>query len=132
MSPSRLTQAKADAKPGRRAAERAGRRAEAVASLSLRLKGYRILARNWRSPAGEIDLIARRGRLLVFVEVKYRMRPAAAPPQATPRQWARIACAAATFVAARPALHGHRWRFDLVQCAPRRWPKQVEDVWRAR
>jgi putative endonuclease len=56
----------------RRAGYRQGLRAETIAALFLRLKGYRILARRFTSPVGEIDLVARRGTSLVFVEVKAR------------------------------------------------------------
>ena len=56
----------------RRRAERGGRRAEALAALWLRLKGWTILARRVRTPVGEVDLIARRGRTIAFVEVKAR------------------------------------------------------------
>ena len=56
----------------RRQARARGRLAEAAAALLLRLKGYRILERNWRSPAGEIDIVARRRHTLAFIEVKHR------------------------------------------------------------
>ena len=79
----------------RRLAERRGRRAETLAAWYLRLKGYRILARRYRTPVGEIDLIVRRGRLVAFVEVKRRpteaeaaeavTRPAAGASPAPPR-----------------------------------------------
>ncbi len=61
----------------RRQAERLGRVAEAKAAMLLRLKGYRISAQRWKSPAGEIDLIARRGSAVAFVEVKARASAAA-------------------------------------------------------
>ena len=109
-----------------------GRRAEGVCVAILRLKGYRILARNWRSPQGEIDIIAMRFGVLVFCEVKYRPSLAAAQQAAGPRQWQRISAAASAFCAKRPHLARCRWRFDLMACAPRQWPKHIEDVWRAR
>ena len=111
---------------------RAGRRAESVCAIVLQLKGYRILARNWRSPQGEIDIIAMRFGVLVFCEVKYRPILAAAQQAAGPRQWQRISAAASAFCAKRPHLAKHRWRFDLMACTPRQWPKHIEDVWRAR
>src|SRR5690606_20781701 len=58
--------------PDRRRAERAGRRAETLAALFLRLKLYRIVAMRYKTPVGEIDIVARRGRMLVLVEVKQR------------------------------------------------------------
>lgn len=110
----------------------AGRRSEGICVILLRLKGYRILARNWRSRQGEIDIIAARFGVLVFCEVKYRPTVTGAQHAASPRQWQRISAAAAVFCAKRPHLAGHRWRFDLMACAPRQWPKHIEDVWRAR
>ena len=56
----------------RAVAERRGRRGEGFASLWLRLQGWRVLARRVKTPRGEIDLIARRGHTLAFIEVKWR------------------------------------------------------------
>ncbi|MEK9708822.1 MAG: YraN family protein [Alphaproteobacteria bacterium] len=69
-------------------ADRRGHFAERIACWWLRLAGYQIVARRWRAVTGEIDLIAKRRRLLVFVEVKYRFdsQHIAAP---TPRQCQR-------------------------------------------
>ena len=68
-------------------AHRRGRRAERVAIFWLRVKGYRIVARNLRLPQGEIDVVARRGRILVFIEVKYRADIGLAQDAVTARQW---------------------------------------------
>src|SRR5262245_25374228 len=86
-----------------------GRRAERIACWLLRLKGYRILAVNWRCPAGEVDILARRGRVLAAVEVKRRSGGLVAGEAAgdaalfaiSPRQQARVARAAAVFVSRR-------------------------------
>ena len=107
---------------GRRARELAGRRAEAVAALLLGLKGYRILARRFACPVGEIDLVARRGDLLLFVEVKGRRAGEGPALEALGRrQQERIARAAGLFVQRRPELAGLAQRFDVVAVAPRRW-----------
>jgi putative endonuclease len=66
------------------------------------VKGYRIVARNLRSPQGEIDVVVRRGRVLVFIEMKYRADIGLAQDAVTARQWQRIARAAAQFVGAPP------------------------------
>ena len=87
-------------KTAKTAAVKAGRVAEMVAALYLRAKGYRIIARNLQTPVGEIDIVARRGHLLVFVEVKYR-NEVFGPEVIANRQWQRIARAAAYMVAAR-------------------------------
>lgn len=114
----------------KRAEERAGRAAETVAGVLLRLKGYRVLARRFRGMRGEIDLIARRGAVLAFVEVKRRPTAAAAAESVTPRQRARIAAAAEEFVAARPRLSGLGIRFDAILIAPKKFPRHLVDAWR--
>ncbi|MEC8280741.1 MAG: YraN family protein [Pseudomonadota bacterium] len=109
----------------RRQRWRRGRRAEALAVLWLRLKGYRILARNFRVPVGEIDVIAGRGRILALVEVKARADLATALAAVAPRQWQRIARAATWFAAA-----DRDWRFDLMVIRPWRRPRHLVDAWR--
>lgn len=113
-----------------RAAHASGLRAEALAALFLQLKGYRILARRMKTRAGEIDLVVRRGRSLVFVEVKARGDMEAAAEALQMRQRARLVRAAELFIGARPALMNLDVRFDLVLVAPRRWPRHLPDAWR--
>lgn len=114
----------------RRAAERRGRGAEAAAAWLLRLKGYRILARHLRTPVGEIDLIARRGRVLALIEVKTRATRDQAAAAVSPRQRQRIARAAQAFLARRPDLAELDLRFDALLLAPGRWPHHLVDAWR--
>ena len=114
----------------RQAAWRRGLRAESLAALLLRLKGYRILQKRFRVPAGEIDLIARRGKLIAFIEVKARNSRADAAESISPHQRRRIAAAAAAFLARRPDLAGCDMRFDAVLVAPRRMPLHLADAWR--
>ncbi len=114
----------------RRRAYRTGRRAEALCVLALRIKGYRILARDIRTPVGEIDIVARRGRTLAVVEVKARADAAQAAEALTARQRARIARAAAAFVGHRPALAGLDLRFDVMLVLPWRAPHHIMDAWR--
>jgi putative endonuclease len=109
----------------RQRAERTGRRAETVALWYLRLKFYRLLARRYRTPAGEIDLIVRRGRTIVFVEVKQRPDEAAGIEAVTARSRARIARAAAIWIAAHPTAAGLDQRFDVVVAPPRRRPRHL-------
>ncbi len=116
---------------GKRAAEIRGRRAETLAAVMLRLKGYRILARRLRTPSGEIDLLARRGNLIVIVEVKARATLDEAQESLTPRQQQRLAAAAAWLPNWRPKLAGLDIRFDLVAIAPRRWPRHIPNAWMA-
>lgn len=107
-----------------------GRGAETLAAWWLRLRGYRILARGFRVPVGEIDLIARRGRVLAFVEVKARASLSGAIEALGPRQRRRIARAGAAFLQQRPELSNLDLRFDLVLVAPWRPPRHIADAWR--
>ncbi len=112
----------------RRQAYRRGVVAESVAALILRLRGYRILARRFRTPVGEIDLVALRGTSLVFVEVKRRKSHADAAWSLPTRQRRRILRAAQYWLASHPAFHNHDMRFDLVLTAPLSWPQFVENA----
>lgn len=119
-----------DAEGRRRAAYARGRGAERLAAWWLRLKGFRILAEGFRVPQGEIDLVARRGDLLVFVEVKRRGRAEAAAEAIAARQRRRIERAAAAFLQRHPGLARCRLRFDAVLLAPRRLPRHLPEAWR--
>lgn len=114
----------------RQAAERRGRWAEILAAWRLRLAGWRVVARNLRTPVGEIDLIVRRGRVLAFVEVKIRNAEAGAAEAIRASQQLRIRNAAAAFLARRPEVAGLDLRFDAVLVVPGRWPQHVADAWR--
>lgn len=114
----------------RRAAYRRGLGAEARAALLLRVKGYRIVARGYRCPAGEIDIVARRGAVLVAVEVKARATQTAAAEAIDPRQRNRIERALGVFLAHNPAHAGCDIRFDAILLSPRRWPRHIADAWR--
>jgi putative endonuclease len=113
------------ADPRRRRAEERGRRAEAIAAWFLRLKFYRILARRYRTPVGEIDLVARRGRTIVFVEVKQRPSEAQALDAVTRTARRRISRAADLWIAAHPSAANFDQRFDIVIAVPRRLPRHV-------
>ncbi|MFO1127610.1 MAG: YraN family protein [Rhodospirillales bacterium] len=113
----------------RQRAERYGRAAEALAALLLRLKGYTILARDLRTPWGEIDLIARRRHTLAFVEVKARREMT--EEVLTRRQRRRIVFAAEAFLARRPELTGLCVRFDVILIGGGRRPRHLTDAFRA-
>ena len=113
----------------RRKAYRAGRSAEAIAAWWLRLKGYRIVAMGFKTPVGEIDLIARRGRLVAFVEVKVRPSKTEAADAITPRQQARIARAAEWFLSSRPDFAAFQCRFDAVLVVSRHLPTHIVGAW---
>lgn len=114
----------------RRAAWRRGHLAEILCLWHLRLRGYRILARRYRVPVGEIDLLARRGHVLAAIEVKARADLAAAGEALAPRQRRRIVRALDHFLAARPDLRRLGLRFDVMLVAPRRLPRHLVDAWR--
>jgi putative endonuclease len=115
----------------RRDAYRRGLRAETLVAWALRLRGFTVIARRFRTPVGEIDLVARRGRLLVFVEVKARVLHESGAEAVSPAARRRIAAAADRFVAGHPRLAGHDRRFDVALVAPRRWPVIVRGAFDA-
>ncbi|MFP5329318.1 MAG: YraN family protein [Alphaproteobacteria bacterium] len=112
----------------RRAAERRGRGAETIAAWWLRLTGWRILARRARVPGGEVDLIARRGRTLAFVEVKARSSDEAASFSLDRYRLRRVAVAAER-LAPRFMREGDDIRIDAMFIVPRRLPRHLTDVW---
>jgi putative endonuclease len=113
----------------RRDAERHGRRSECLCAWLLRLKGYRILERHWKCASGEIDLIARRGRLIAFVEVKARDDWTSAADALGHKQQLRIARAASQFLAGRTELQSLDQRFDVMLVVPGRLPMHVPSAW---
>jgi putative endonuclease len=115
---------------GRRAEQR-GRRGEFWAAALLVLKGYRILGWRVRTHVGEIDLVARApGGAVCFVEVKARPGGLAAAEAVGLRQKARVARAAALYLAGRPGLANKGVRFDVVTVVPGRLPRHLRDAWR--
>jgi putative endonuclease len=113
-------------------AYRRGHRGEFLASLALMLKGYRIVARRYRTPLGEIDLIARRGDLVLIVEVKARPSVIEAMDAVAYSSERRIEGAADLWLARQPDHARLSLRFDLVAVLPWRWPVHVENVFFAR
>jgi len=114
----------------RRRAERLGRRAEFLASAAYCLRGYQIVERRFRAPQGEIDLIARRGRLIVFIEVKLRADVDAAILAVTPAGRRRLERAAGNFLSLRPQFVEFAVRYDIAAVAG--WRVFIlADAWRA-
>jgi putative endonuclease len=107
----------------RRRCERRGRLAEFVAAALLCLKGYRILARRWRTNGGEVDLIAVRGRRLAFVEVKQRPTWEEAEAAKTAKQAQRMASVASRWVWRHPRYREHEIGLDAVLLVPGRLPR---------
>ena len=112
-------------RPERQAAFRVGISAESRAAAFLMAKGFRILARRWRSPLGEIDIVARRRQLLVFAEVKARATLDEAAESVNERQRRRIAAAAEVWLAANPDKTILDIRFDAILVAPGKIPRHI-------
>lgn len=121
--------AQGEGRDRRQRAERYGRAGESLAALYLRLKGYRIVARDLRTPVGEIDLIVHRGNLIAFVEVKTRSVDTSDVLTAAQRR--RIVRAAELFLAHRPEFAASDIRFDLIFVGRRRWPQHLRAAFRA-
>ena len=113
-------------RPERQAAFRVGISAESRAAALLIAKGFRILARRFKSPVGEIDIVARRRQLLVFVEVKARNDLDEAAWSVTPRQQQRIAAAAEAWLAGNPDESIRDIRFDAILVAPGKLPRHIQ------
>ena len=113
------------ASPARVAAFRTGLSAESRAAAFLMAKGNRILAKRFRTPHGEIDIVARRRNLIVFIEVKARASLDEAAYAVTPRQQQRIIDAAQGWLMAHPEHADFELRFDAMLIAPRRLPRHL-------
>ncbi|MEO0392513.1 MAG: YraN family protein [Pseudomonadota bacterium] len=121
----------------RQSAEKRGRRAESLAAIWLQIKGYRILARRFKTPVGEIDLIVQRGAVIAFVEVKARGNKTDALQALNAQSRARITRAAdwylarrhATRMAPKPHKKAEITRFDMVLVVPGRPPHHMPNAW---
>ena len=114
----------------RKQAERRGRWAETSAALWLRLKGYKVLAHRVKFPVGEIDLVAKRGQTLAFIEVKQRKTLLQAQTAVPISAWLRISRAAEMWVSRDARFYQLDWRYDLVTITPWALPKHYKDYWR--
>jgi len=110
---------------------RHGLMAESVALWLLRLKGYHLLARRCKTPAGEIDLIMRRGKGVVAVEVKYRQ--SGEPLEVIhSRQQQRIVRALESFLSGHPRFMSYTRQYDVVVLSPWHWPRHIRQAWEGR
>ncbi|MGA0392681.1 MAG: YraN family protein [Rhodospirillales bacterium] len=114
----------------RQRAWRYGQFAETMCALSLQLRGYRVLARRYKTPLGEIDIVARHGRVLAFIEVKARQNFKEAVESISPRQRDRIVRAAELYLQRNAQFAQLHLRFDAMLIAPWRIPRHIRDDWR--
>lgn len=112
----------------RRTAETSGRTGETIAAWYLRIKGWRILDQRVRTPAGEVDLVAKRGNLIAFVEVKTRATAGDLDFAIDERRLARVA-AAAEILAPRYVTAGEDIRIDVILISPHLRPSHIENAW---
>ena len=112
----------------RQLAEKRGRSGESRAAIWLRAKGWRVIDTRVKTPAGEIDLVARRGSLVAFVEVKWRAKKAELDHAIDHHRLARVA-AAAEAIAYRYLADGDDMRVDVILLAPGSLPRHIENAW---
>ncbi len=103
--------------------------AEKLSAWALRLKGYRILARRFRTPFGEVDLIVKRGTILAFVEVKARPSLEQGLESISLKQQKRIVQAAQFFISHKRRIPFESMRFDMMYVGPRKWPQHFKNAW---
>ena len=106
-----------------------GTLAESLTALAYRLMGYKILARRYKSSVGELDIVARRNRSIVFIEVKFRTDHAAWADAIAEPQRRRISSAAQAFIATNPRYQHDNQRIDVVMVAPATLPRRVKYAW---
>ena len=116
----------------RQEAERRGHRGEWLAAWYLRLKGYRILAKRFKTKTGEVDIIARRKDLIVMVEVKARPTVLEAMDAVTATAQRRIEAAGDIWLARQKDFARLSVRYDLIAILPRKWPVHVERLFDGR
>jgi putative endonuclease len=113
-------------------AEKRGHRSEWLAAWALRLKGWRIVAKRFKTKTGEVDLIARKRDLIIMVEVKARASLIEAMDSVTPTAQRRIEAAGDVWLARQPDFSKLSVRYDLVAVLPRQWPVHVERLFDGR
>jgi putative endonuclease len=115
-------------RPERVRAYRSGVLAETIIALLLRLKGHRIVGQRYKTPVGEIDLVALKGKRLAFIEVKRRKTREDAAWTLPARQRRRIVRAAQYWLAGHPDFAGQEIAFDVVLAAPWTWPRFIANA----
>ena len=104
--------------------------AERICVWILRLKGYRILAQRFKTHVGEIDIVAQKGNLVSFIEVKARPNQRIGLECISSKQQQRIYHAAQIFLSKSLKKDFDRFRFDVMVVVPWCWPYHLKDAWR--
>ncbi len=112
----------------RQGAERRGHRGETLAAWYLRLQGWSILARRVKTARGEVDIIAKRGSMVAFVEVKWRSNAVDLDVAIDAHKLKRVA-AAVEAISHRYVRGGDDMRIDVILMAPRSWPRRIANAW---
>jgi putative endonuclease len=112
----------------RELAEMRGRRGETIAAWWLRLHGWRIVGQRLKTPRGEVDLIARRGKTVAFIEVKARVKQSDLATAIDGWRLRRVAAAAEQLLP-RYGKGAENMRIDVILVAPWRWPHHLVNVW---
>lgn len=106
-----------------------GQEGEYFALLLLRLKGYKCLARNYKTPLGEIDLVMKKRKEIIFVEVKSRPTQKEALEALRDAQKKRILKSGQWFLNQHKEYTHYQYRFDVIAIAPKTWPKHIQNAW---
>lgn len=114
----------------KQAAWRWGVLAERMSIWLLRFKGYKVLETRYKTKMGEVDIIASRGRKIVFIEVKARPDLKRGLECISSKQRERIYHAAQIFLSRNPKKDFNQLRFDVMVVVPWRLPYHLEDAWR--
>ncbi|MBA4305319.1 MAG: hypothetical protein C0429_01135 [Sphingopyxis sp.] len=112
----------------RAVAEKRGRRGEAAAAWFLRFRGWRIVGERVKTPRGEVDLIARRGKTVAFVEVKMRSKAGDLATAIDAYRLRRVA-AAAEILLPKYGKDTENMQIDVILVAPWQWPHHLQNVW---
>lgn len=112
----------------RRKAYHRGLRAETIAACFLLLKGYRVLARRYKTPVGEIDLVVRRGRRIAFVEVKRRVTVQLCEASVTGQTRRRVRQAAHWWISRHERYQDFDQGFDIVFLAGYNLPRHLKNA----
>ena len=110
------------------AAEKKGRHAEWVAAGYLRLKAFSILDNRYKTYSGELDIVARRGKLIVFCEVKQRKNVEDGIFAVHPAAQSRLFNAAQLWIAAHPQFQRYEMRFDVIAFGEYLWPHHIKNA----